>query len=361
MTLTVTYKNVDGLALALDVHKPEKLVSASIPAVIYFHGGGLTVGDRMSWFPTWLHKRLSAAGIALISVDYRLLPPATGHEISADVCDALAFIATGKLNSALEAEGTTYRIDCDALAVAGTSSGGLCAYLAAAHASPAPKALLSMYGMGGNFLTSHYLAPKTEPFFRGRELLDPVTFASYLAPQSQTLPPISGSPLAYHSQDSPTPGYPANPRMQLARLYLQLGVFLDYYTGQHEPSLSQTLRKNCQSGHTETDDSDTIPVVHRCLFPQLNVNTTWPPTLICHGECDTAVPVAESVHLRDVIQEIGGSAELRVFPGKEHSFDYAVDAEDDLGEEFDAIVQWLISQLGTSHSISIREQIQANK
>lgn len=27
-----------------------------IPVVIYFHGGGLTVGNRESWFPTWLHR-----------------------------------------------------------------------------------------------------------------------------------------------------------------------------------------------------------------------------------------------------------------------------------------------------------------
>lgn len=26
-----------------------------VPAVVYFHGGGLLVGNRRSWFPEWLH------------------------------------------------------------------------------------------------------------------------------------------------------------------------------------------------------------------------------------------------------------------------------------------------------------------
>jgi len=27
-----------------------------IPVVVYFHGGGLVVGDRKSWFPGWLQS-----------------------------------------------------------------------------------------------------------------------------------------------------------------------------------------------------------------------------------------------------------------------------------------------------------------
>ena len=100
--------------------------------------------------------RLSTTGTALISADYRLLPPATGHEILEDVCDALAFVTNGGLNTRLSATDAGFSVDCNAVAVAGTSSGGLCAYLAAAHGksrdAASPKALLSMYGMGANFL-----------------------------------------------------------------------------------------------------------------------------------------------------------------------------------------------------------------
>ncbi|KAI5836279.1 alpha/beta-hydrolase [Schizophyllum commune Tattone D] len=335
MALTVTFKKVDGLELELDVHGP-------VPAAVYYHGGGLTVGDRSSWFPTWLHARLSTTGIALISADYRLLPPAAGHEILEDVCDALAFVTNGGLNTRLSAWNAGFSVDCNAVAVAGTSSGGLCAYLAAAHGktrgAASPKALLSMYGMGANFLTPHYLTPKTEPFFRGRELLDPDSFADFLHPRAGRLSPISVSPLAYHPNDSSTPGYPANPRMQLARLYLQMGNFLDYYTGQHEPSLSAALLEL----NGEVSNEDAVPAQHRRLFPQFNVSSPWPPTLICHGENDTAVPLAESVCLRDLLHEAGAPVNLRVITGREHSFDYAPGVEDELGGVFEILCDgWL--------------------
>ena len=93
-----------------------------------------------------------------------------------------------------------------------------------------------------NEQTWQYLAVKTNPFFRGRELLTPSEFPSFRYPESLLLPPITDSPQAYNSADSEKPGYPANPRMLLARLYLQEGNVLDYYTGQHEPSLSERLR-----------------------------------------------------------------------------------------------------------------------
>ena len=46
------------------------------------------------------------------------------------------------------------------MAVAGSSAGGLCAYLAAIHCvSPKPKGIVSMYGLGGNFLVSTNQTP----------------------------------------------------------------------------------------------------------------------------------------------------------------------------------------------------------
>ena len=74
--VTFTYKTVpasnltsDGglsdVPLYLDVYPPDSHLngtsaseddSAGVPAVVYFHGGGLLVGDRKSWFPEWLHS-----------------------------------------------------------------------------------------------------------------------------------------------------------------------------------------------------------------------------------------------------------------------------------------------------------------
>lgn len=177
--VTVAYKTVNEQDVLLDLYPPDPLAGPllrpSVPAIIYFHGGGLTVGNRQSWFPGWLQsecikppslekkinsrvyflERMSACGYAFVSVDYRLMPSGgiTGHEILQDVRDVFAFLRRPDLEFILP-DGRVLKVDGQRLAVAGTSAGGTCAYLAATHVEPRPKAVLSMYGMGGNFLVS---------------------------------------------------------------------------------------------------------------------------------------------------------------------------------------------------------------
>lgn len=210
------YKRVrtsrSSIDIGLDVYPPAFLPSNSdiiipkVPAVVYFHGGGLSVGNRRSWFPSWLQKCVTSAGYVFISADYQLVPPATGREIIADIQDLLDFIISDKLameyststeesmNSPLppvppQANSVKFKVDGRAIAVAGSSAGGLCAYLAAMHcASTKLRAVVSLYGMGGNFLassqTQHYLLPKKKPFFLGREILDPQPFSSTCIPST---------------------------------------------------------------------------------------------------------------------------------------------------------------------------------
>ena len=70
---TFCYKRLDqgsdsDLPLYLDIHHPSWKKSDSevtrdhrsdflVPAVVYFHGGGLTVGNRNSWLPNWLKSQ----------------------------------------------------------------------------------------------------------------------------------------------------------------------------------------------------------------------------------------------------------------------------------------------------------------
>ena len=91
--------------------------------------------------------RSTAAGLAFISADYRLLPPSTGHDVLEDVVDLFAFLGrTPTLGSV--------HLDASRLAVAGSSAGGMCAFLAAIHAKPRPRAVLSLYGLGGEVFVS---------------------------------------------------------------------------------------------------------------------------------------------------------------------------------------------------------------
>jgi acetyl esterase/lipase len=69
--LTFAYKIVHGVPIYLDVYLPyhdKGLFKANgmnpngngdlaiVPVLLYFHGGGLTVGNRKSWFPQWLQS-----------------------------------------------------------------------------------------------------------------------------------------------------------------------------------------------------------------------------------------------------------------------------------------------------------------
>jgi acetyl esterase/lipase len=312
-----------------------------------------------------------AAGYALISVNYQLLPPATGHEILEDITDLFGFIEND-INDLVKARGRDDHIDSQRIAVIGTSAGGLCAYLAGIHARPKPRAIISMYGMGGDFFvrsfhlvglrlhplllqfkTPHYLTTKSTPFFRGRELLNPESFSEFMYPNSSKIPSTSSSGLSYHGADHSIPGYPSNPRMLLARLYLQLGNIVDYYTGEHEPSISERLRA-CLGANDDTSPRSwlsIIPPIHKSLFPQFNLSA-FPPTFLIHGSKDTAVPVEESYNLHEELQSRGIATVLRVCDGMEHSFDYQADAEQRWSTVFDEAFQFLKVHLSPAEATS---------
>lgn len=198
----------------------------------------------------------------------------------------------------------------------------------------------------------HYLTPKLTPFFRNRELLDVHAnmFSPFLYPVSAFLDPSAGSELAYHPPDAATPGYPANPRMLLGRLYLQHGTFLDYWTGAHEPSLSETLRSAIEDTDVLTVS---VPPELRPVFPELLVAEGWPPTYLVHGELDSAVPVADSRNMFRLLDAAGVNVEMRIVQGAEHSFDYQEDADQagKFGAVFDEAVRFLIRAL----TVSVRD------
>ena len=148
---------------------------------------------------------------------------------------------------------------------------------------------------------------------------------------------VAGSELAYHPPESPTPGWPANPRMVVTRLYLQLGTFLDYYTGQHQPSISQALRSS--------PNKDVIPEEQLRLFPQFFVNDEFPPTFFLHGANDTAVPVKESLDLRAQLDGLGVRTAAEIVEGQEHSFDYAEGAHVEFESCFDKAWSFVLQEL----------------
>lgn len=104
----ISYCELDP-AQMLDIYLPDGQASA---AFVYFHGGGLTSGDKGSAeiFAPYLTER----GIAVISANYRMYPNAEYPDF---IYDAAQVVAWAKRCVKEE-------LDCDRLYVGGSSAGG---------------------------------------------------------------------------------------------------------------------------------------------------------------------------------------------------------------------------------------------
>ena len=101
--------DTSAVLLHLDVYLPtfhSSGTSASgrddteIPAVVYFHGGGLLVGNRRSWFPDWLHGKHCAP-----SLDPSLLGLTAATRTSIHTRCSVPF---GRLSTPFTLHGTRY-------------------------------------------------------------------------------------------------------------------------------------------------------------------------------------------------------------------------------------------------------------
>ncbi|MBE0549025.1 MAG: alpha/beta hydrolase [Rubrivivax sp.] len=84
------------------------------PVLVYFHGGGWTIGD-LDTHDVLCRQLCRAAGVAVVSVDYRLGPE---HRFPAAVDDCVAATRW------LQREGATLGLDSARLALGGDSAGG---------------------------------------------------------------------------------------------------------------------------------------------------------------------------------------------------------------------------------------------
>ncbi|MEJ8853197.1 alpha/beta hydrolase [Variovorax robiniae] len=101
----------DGHAIPVRLYAPSADV---LPVLVYFHGGGFTVGNIRT-HDTLCRVLSRDAGCAVISVDYRLAPEHKFPTASDDAWDAVQHIAQ---------EGRARGLDASRLALAGDSAGG---------------------------------------------------------------------------------------------------------------------------------------------------------------------------------------------------------------------------------------------
>ncbi len=115
----------DGGPLALHLYRPSRTDPATpLPALLWLHGGGWTVGNLASY--DVLCRQLSlAADCAVVAAEYRLAPEHPFPAAPDDACAALHWV----IGHAGE-----YALDANRLAIGGDSAGGNLAIVAALDA-----------------------------------------------------------------------------------------------------------------------------------------------------------------------------------------------------------------------------------
>lgn len=109
----------DATALPARLYAPS--ADAVLPALLYLHGGGFTIGSIQT-HDILCRTLAQRSGCAVVALDYRLAPEHPFPTAIHDTCDALAWLV---------AQGASLGLDTQRLAVGGDSAGGT---LAAASA-----------------------------------------------------------------------------------------------------------------------------------------------------------------------------------------------------------------------------------
>jgi acetyl esterase len=111
----------DGFDIPVRLYAP---TGAGLPTLVYFHGGGFTIGS-IGTHDALCRRLCHLSACAVLSVDYRLAPEHKFPQAQDDAWDVLQWLA---------AKGAEHGLDPDRIAVGGDSAGGtlaaVCAILA---------------------------------------------------------------------------------------------------------------------------------------------------------------------------------------------------------------------------------------
>lgn len=175
-------------------------VSGSVPALLFLHGGGWSMGSPASYdhVARWLCHR---AGIAVLSLDYRLAPEHPFPSALEDTKQAFRWLG---------ANAAALSIDAARIAIGGDSSGGTLA-AATTHelrhdAAVRVAAQVLLYpvltleteppyrsraelGGGGYFLTNRGIEIAAERYLTSREFVSDPRVSPILEPDLSDLPP----------------------------------------------------------------------------------------------------------------------------------------------------------------------------
>lgn len=268
MATTFTYKQVNDLKINADLYQTNK---ENAPLIIYIHGGGLIWGTQKDINQEQV-KLFNEHGYHVLSIAYRLAPETKLPEIITDIEQALEW-AMQDLTEHL-----TY--NQDKIIVMGNSAGGYLSLMTGSFKQK-PQAIVSFYGYG-NILGDWYHSPSE--FFNKMPQVNRTLASQLIRNQEIAEAPITTRYAIY--------------------LYCrQQGVWTDFVTDPLTTSISD-LQQYC---------------------PAEIADSTYPPTLLLHGDADEDVPYSESVRMHEVLEKHNVKSKLITIPDGKHQFDEAMD------------------------------------
>lgn len=186
----------DGGAIPCRLYTPPT-GAAPWPTLVYYHGGGWTIGD-LDTHDVLCRQLCLGAGVAVLAVDYRLGPE---HRFPAAVDDCLA------ATQWVQQQGAAHGLDATRMAVGGDSAGGNLAAVMAltlrGSAAPALRFQLLIYpgtdmrAIAPSHRTNgqgYILTADSIQYYRGHYIADPALWTDWrasplLAPDFRGLPP----------------------------------------------------------------------------------------------------------------------------------------------------------------------------
>ncbi|KAG8843737.1 hypothetical protein FRB96_003863 [Tulasnella sp. 330] len=338
-----------GHQLKLDAHLPSTPIpEAGYPVVVSFHGGGLFCGSRNDFLLNKAIKdRFLSKGIVLISADTRLLLPhhTTASAFPVDVAALFAYLASDSFHAVT-------KLDVTRLALIGYSAGAHMARISAIELSKPHlsslgwkvKALASEFGMGGQYLDDHNIAPKNQP--RASRLSMGINklvmyeeVSKWLdVDQAKDSEEVSEIPFSF------VPGRGLVDAQDASTLIVYLreqGTWIDVLTGSE--GLSSSLR-----ALPLEDRPAAIPDDLKPFFPQLNINASFPPTYLVHGDADSYISVNESINTKAQLDALGIENVLVTVPGAEHGLMSQVPGAGAVKEAAEvevSMVEWVAEKL----------------
>jgi acetyl esterase/lipase len=291
-TVTHTYKQVDNLKIRADVHMPDS--GGPWPVIFWIHGGALMGGHRGN-ISDWQRDMYLDAGYVVVSIDYRLAPETKIVGIIEDIEDAWRWV--------IEQGPELFNADTSRTAVMGHSAGGYLTLMTGFRCNPRPRALVSFYGYG-DIIGPWYSAP--DPFYCSQDAV-----AEDDAHAAVGTEPLTG-----------TRGPSDRGRYYL---YCRQNGLWPKAVADHDP-------------HTEPD-------AFTPYMPVLNVDATYPATMLLHGTADTDVPHEQSVMMAAEVGKVGIEHEFVSIPDGGHGFDGWGLEKEDVRAAFDRVMPFLKAHL----------------